>query len=1559
MMRTAEQTALTTRAMKAFPDASSKLPDTQRALFLTFCEEVVAQLRTPYVARHGAENIPAKLLGLFELFHQRTEEEINATATHLGGRAVVVRSNMEDQPFVINTVRLLVNTMGGQYEGGFNAILQVTRDEEGRVIAIGEGPRESVVQIEAEGISRDHTGEVESRLRGNLRLARAMVGDFVDMTAEIDRIAARFERLSRRQPERSESWRETADFLRWLLSDNFVFMGVNDDEMKLGVERPDLADLWTPGEHDGWAEAAWGDLPIRVRKGSHESPIHRSGRVDEILVRVPNEAGGHRCDLIVRGLFTYRAVTQPSRNVPVLRRVLTQILQGDASLPGSWDYKGLANVFDSLPTEFLFTASAAEIARMVNRVRDAEREQEARVHVVQNLHGAKVTFALAAMPKSQYSDTLRQRIQRRLVRSTGSTYCDHGLFVGRFDTVLIHFYMTGARVLDEESVESLCEEVVHLTTPWEAKVYSALFKAHGESVADRLIARYGKAFEDQYVTHANAKQTVLDLMALEALSEERPVVARTFIDRKGRLRVRLCQRGHLMLTSMLPILADFGLVIRNQYADRVTPADGSATTIDTFRVQGAWGLDTDQILEHGEALCEGIEAVFAGKMESDNLNRLLLRSKLTWQEVDLLRTFKRHARQLGLNLSQERSREILLNHPNNAGRLVSYFHARFDPDYQGDREVAAEAAAEVLMDGLRRVRAHDEDLLIRSLYDLIKAALRTNFYQDKSAGHYISVKIDHDLVEWMPRPKLKYEVYVHHAEMEGVHLRGGKFARGGIRWSDRSDFRTEILGLADTQMVKNTIIVPEGAKGGFFMKQTISDWAERRRKADKLYTFLIRGLLDITDNIVDGKIVPPPRVVAYDDDDPYLVVAADKGTAHLSDTANGVSREYGFWLDDAFASGGSYGYDHKKVGITARGAWVCVRRHFKEMGLNPETTEFTAVGVGDTAGDVFGNGVIEYPTMKLKAAFNHRHIFLDPDPNAKKTYKERLRLFKAAKGWEDYDTSLLSEGGGIFDRHAKSIPLSPQVKKMLGVIQDEASADSVIRKILRMPVDLLWNGGIGTYFKASHETHRQADDASNDACRVNADELRCKAVGEGGNLGFTQAGRIEYGLKGGRLNTDAVDNSGGVDMSDHEVNLKILLSPLVAAGELEMEARNSLIEALTDEIADQVLSNNDTNSRQMSLDRSRSVRDPVPFGRAIDWVCRESGLTREALRLPTDATITKRATAKQGLARPELAVIAAHVKMRVYKSLLESDTSSLPDFDGRVLRYFPKRVYDRFSDKISGHMLHKAIGLTVSLNDVMGDNGASFFPTLIELTNRQPIDILSAAIRVSEGLKLGELREALESSGAPLDACYDAWKHVSRGLRRLLASSLAPGQPEIDDKQLVAITEVLKTISRSRSKAITGASDKAVNLLVKRRVPKALAVRCVSMGSLTLAREIAAVQARTGDSIRNAVVRYLAVGNASRVLGAIKTLESRPAKGRWDPMAMGILRNRYYGLLQALVDKVELGPELRLSVDRVAHQIYWNQLKSQADALDAILGEAPDLGALMVAEDRVQAFLIL
>ena len=1106
-------------------------------LFSDFCRAVEPQLRTPFIQRNADRGLEESLRGAYRVAGKRAEDEIIVDIEMIGDEHYTLRTCMRDQSFIVDTTRLLVETFGGRWESGFNVILRATRDENGELVSVGgEGyPLDSLLQIEIDGISEDQLELFEGQLRRNLKLARGMALDFEEMLTTLDSIAESFDRMALREPEKAEQHREAAAFLKWLATDNFIFMGIKTGTTKLGFETDESQALFPTETSQHWPAAAWGGLPIRVRKSGIESPVHRSGRIDEILVSVPGLEGGNA--VLISGMFTYRAITVPSRHVPVLRRLLEEVLEADHAIPGSWRYKGLANAFDSLPSEFLFTASREQVEGVISRILDAEAERSARVHLSIEEESSK-GFALVAMPKCQYSEGVIRSIERELKAATGATYLDQGAFVGRYGTVLVHFFLTGVSPLGEEVEAALRETIITHATPWARLVEFAIAEAHGCELAEQLHSRYRTAFEPLFMQRVPAERAAEDILIIERLDEREGLMADLFVDNRGRLTLRLFQLRNAPLSDLLPVLDNFGLKVQDQFSDFVAPLDGADVTIDSFRLIGDAG---EAIARKGE-IVDALEAVFEGHIEDDQLNRLVYSVGLPWQEVDLIRAHLGYARQRGVIYGKARCADILTAHPELVKGLVELFHAKFNPERDSGRKKAIETATGVIEDGLRLVRDHDEDRLFRAIFEQLQASTRTNFFRTDRVEHYISFKMDHKLLPSEVDSGLRFEIYVHHALVEGCHLRGGKVARGGLRWSDREDFRIEVLGLVRTQMVKNVLIVPVGAKGGFRLKQTIPDWATRRAAADTLYKIFIRGLLDVTCNYVGGKILSPKNVVIHDEKDPYLVVAADKGTAHLSDTANALSIEYGHWLGDAFASGGSHGYDHKVVGITARGGWECVRRHFAEMGLDPRSDEFTCVGIGDPAGDVFGNGVVEHSTMRLIAAFNHKHIFVDPNPDAKVSYKERERLFRNCQGWEHYNTDLISEGGGVFERSAKTIPVSEELGKILGVLKTELPPDTVIRLLIRAQVDLFWNGGIGTYVKASWETNRDADDAANDNLRVNGNELRCRVVGEGGNLGFTHAGRVEFAQNGGRLNNDATDNSGGVDMSDHEVNLKILLA---------------------------------------------------------------------------------------------------------------------------------------------------------------------------------------------------------------------------------------------------------------------------------------------------------------------------------------------------------------------------------------------------------------------------------
>ncbi|NOY25990.1 MAG: NAD-glutamate dehydrogenase, partial [Oligoflexia bacterium] len=865
-------------------------------VFQDFVTASARQLRAPYLDRHSNTQTAAELSDTLTSALDYTGP-VPKTHYTLTGNSLRLWIVMPDQPFIVDTIRLALRTQGWEYVTGFDLMVPILRDESGHIEQVGKEDAllESLTYLEAEVPDPDRVDAGVAELQRSLQLCQAMVGDYHRMTELVDGIAHRFAHLADQQPADSVDLREMSEFLLWLLSDNFVFMGTRSGDSALGVDSAGSQSLWDGvSVSNGWANDD--ASPVQVRKGTQESRLHRSGRVDEIRIQIPTDGDGAPLHLLIQGLFTYRAVTQPSRHIPWLRRMLSRILAEQDSQPGSYRYKGIANVFDSLPTEFLFTGSPDEVTNIIERVLESEQQQDARAQVVQRPND-DMTFALVAMPKGRWSESLRARLQAVLVQATGATYADHGVFMGRFDTMLVHFYLTGSRTLTVAETDALHDRLVLLATPWTARLYQRIEERDGASRAAEIVFRYGEAFDADYQRYCTASQSLRDIEHLEALSEQKPISADLFVDPQGRINLRVFQYHDVLLSDMLPVLDDFGLIVIDQYANEVDVKDYHPMTLDTFRLKGVWGMEDEDVIARGPMLIDGLEAVFDHLIEDDLLNRVLLRAAIPWQAVDMLRAYLGYARQLGLTYTLARIRELLLAQPAMVHMLWDLFQARFDPSASSqDRSKSYSTLSDGFVDALRSVDDHDQDMVFRTLFNLIDSSLRTNFYRPDRQGWYLSFKVDCAKVWHMPRPRMQYEIYVHHRVVEGLHLRGGPIARGGIRWSDRSDYRQEILDLVNTQMIKNVLIVPEGSKGGFFMKKSVADRAERRRRADNMYEVLIRGVLDLTDNIVDGTVVHPPHVVCLDGEDPYLVVAADKGTAHLSDRANAVSNDYGFWL---------------------------------------------------------------------------------------------------------------------------------------------------------------------------------------------------------------------------------------------------------------------------------------------------------------------------------------------------------------------------------------------------------------------------------------------------------------------------------------------------------------------------------------------------------------------------------------------------------------------------------------------------------------------------------------
>ncbi|MCO4744992.1 MAG: NAD-glutamate dehydrogenase [Proteobacteria bacterium] len=1536
---------------------TGELSGDERDLFRAFVDETISGLRGPFLAHHPADEVLAHLESAFRFTLQR-DLSGPKVAIRPAGKGAVTLACMVDQPFIVDTIRLFLRNNAAEYWGGFNLTFQATRDESGKLIAVGadDGLAESIVLLEADAGSLLDDGESKVKsLTGHLTLARALVSDFRPMTRIVERWSQKYESLADRHPVKGDPLRETAQFLQWLLADNFVFMGLDVGEDRFGIQGVKSAFL---GDSDGEWPTPHEGTTIQVRKSRHESPVHRAGRIDEILISPPDDSGVE--PLFIRGMFTYRAVTQPCRHVPILRRVLAGILDETKAKAGSYRYKGIANVFDSLPTEFLLTATREAIAETVDLVFEAEHQQDVGVSFLKT--GPFTAFCLVAMPKSQYTDELRRDVETDITASLDATYCDHGLFVGRYDTVLLHYFLTGVSFPSDDDLQELTERIRGQATPWSARLWSTLAKRFDDATADRLAETYGRAFPDEWVRTTSADRAVRDIEMLERLSSDARLVADVYEDRNRTITLNLYEQQDVYLTDLLPVLDNFGLVVIESNATRVE-SRGGRLYIDTFKIMGAKGVPRTEFRERGPLLVDAIEAVFAKQVENDGLNQLVLASGLTWKEVDVLRGFANYSRQLQDKVSPTRAREIMLTHPIMCITLVELFRARFDPDFEGSREQAVNKCRQAVVDELRLIRAHDEDLLFSTLASLIHGTVRTNAYRTDLPFHYLSFKYDSSAIDEMGDKRAMFEIYVHQKDVEGVHLRFGKIARGGLRWSDRHDYRTEVFGLAATQVVKNVVIVPIGAKGGFLLKNASADYGIRRQEADHHYKTFIRGLLDVTDNVVNDKIVPPPRVVRHDPDDPYLVVAADKGTAHLSDTANALAVERGFWLGDAFASGGSNGYDHKGMGITARGAWVLVNRHFAELGVDPYSQEFTVAGIGDMSGDVFGNGLIETPHARLIAAFNHMHIFLDPDPDTAAAAAERNRLFEAGRaggGWAGYNEELISEGGGVFDIRAKSVPLSPQAQKLLGLSLDEAPPEVVVNAILKMDVDLLWNGGIGTYMKASTETHGDADDRSNDAVRIDGNQIRAKILGEGGNLGVTQRGRIEAAQHGLRLNTDFIDNSAGVDLSDHEVNLKILLDRVVARGELDVDGRNAMLRKVADKVADLVLANNDAQGRQITRDIERSKRNIFAFGRAISFVERHLGVRRKVLRLPSENEINRRAETGAGLTRPELAVLSSWVKQYVFRELCAGEPKALPGYDELLLGYFPDKLVETYEADVRSHQLADEIAMTQATTRIVSDGGVTLIPMMIETTGRGVQAVASAYLKAQVLSRTEEVRSSLQElrSTINLVELSNAWVQVDDGTRQVAAYWLSAGQRIPTDDEMTSMAPAAESVYELQAREVTRRNKQVLKRLSASGIPPEVGARVLQSRYLNTALMVWAEAKRNDMELPDMAVRNLAVGRASGLQAILDDLAERPASGRWDPIALRILFHRFSVLLRDAVNVSGNGVSAK-TVDALEAKLKRGALKDVRRQVDELMAgqTEPSVATLLVAEERVRGLL--
>jgi glutamate dehydrogenase len=1447
----------------------------------------------------------------------------------------------DDMPFLIDSIGMELNEHGFAVHVIIHPVIQVRRDDSGSLLEVlphgaeAEGTlAESVIHAEvARQTDPAELERIETQLARVIDEVRAAVTDWRAMRDKALDIVA--ELGTDPPPLDEDEIAETREFLVWLEDHNFVFLGYRDYE--LTGEGAELALSAVPGSGLGIlrqgddGSRGFANLPPAVRtralepylvnltKANSRATVHRPSFLDYVGLKRFDAAGMVVGERRFLGLFTHTAYHASPHEIPILRRKVDAVLQRAAFPADSHDEKALVEILESYPRDELFQISVDDLHRIAIGILHLGARQRVRLFFRRDTFDRFIS-CLVFVPRDRFNTENRRRIEGILRRATNATSIDYTTRVSESVLVRLHYlaYVEPGELpaIDEHETETL---LVAATRSWGDDLEEALLDEYGEERGAALFRRYGEAFPAAYRADWVPRSALADIARIEELDQPDDLSLRLYRPLEaphGALRAKVFRAGPpLALSDLLPLFEDMGVQVADERPYAIHPREQESVWIYDFGLtyQGEEELETDRVRDTFQ---DAFVRAWRGDVESDGYNRLVLRAGLSWRETTVLRAIGRYLRQAGTTFSDRYVEQALVSHPQLARLLLDLVLARFDPD-QADEAHAAELTEEISSE-IDAVESLDQDRILRSFLDVVCATLRTNFFQraaDGSRKTYLSFKLDPEQLSWLPLPRPRYEIFVYSPRTEGVHLRGGKVARGGIRWSDRrEDFRTEVLGLMKAQMVKNAVIVPVGAKGGFVLKRPPpgDDRDALLAEVETCYRTFINGLLDLTDNIAGDEIEPPPNVLRYDEEDTYLVVAADKGTATLSDVANGVAAEHGFWLGDAFASGGSSGYDHKRMGITARGAWESVKRHFRELGHDVKEQDFTVVGVGDMSGDVFGNGMLLSRHIRLIGAFDHRHVFLDPEPDAERSWEERRRLFKLERSsWDDYDRELISEGGGVFSRSAKSIPLSLQVRAALDLRGEALPPNDLIKAMLAAPVDLLWNGGIGTYVKASSEVHADAGDKSNDAVRVDASELRCRVVGEGGNLGLTQRARIEYALRGGRINNDAIDNSGGVDCSDREVNIKVLLDQVVADGDLTRKQRDELLVSMTGTVGELVLKDNREQTETLSLSEEHASGMVDVHMRFLDALEHSRKLDRELEALPSDEQLAERNRDGGGMTRPELAVALAYSKIHMYGELLDSDLPEDPHLRAELDRYFPAPLPQRFSDQIHAHRLRREIIATQVINNMEHGGGITFAFRLHEESGAPVSEIArayAAARDIFDMRKQWAEIEALDNQVAAevqLKMLLEGRRLVERGSRWLLAHRSRP----LDIGATVNFFSPGAAALQDAMMRLLGSSDVEplmvhADELEQAGVPPGLAQRVAGLATMFSTFDIVEVATDAELPVEEVAAVHFRIGERLELHWLRDRIVALPRDDRWRALARAALRDDLYSLHRGLTAEV-------------------------------------------------------
>ncbi|MCZ4372648.1 NAD-glutamate dehydrogenase [Vibrio diazotrophicus] len=1531
---TARETLMPVLLEKVYQLIQDKLEQKQQPLVTQLAQHLFSNVSQDDLAERNESDLYGAVVSLWHHICEKKSDDysvrvFNPTVSRHGWESThtIVEIVVPDGPFHVDSIKMALSRLDLTAHLMLNGPTQIDRDDKGAIKSInnGEGPLQSLFHIEVDRLSnKAEMKTLQDELLEILLDTALVVKDWKPMVNKLDQVISQLEANVDRLPE-SDRFQETMAFLRWLGDHNFTFMGYKEYDL-VEIEgdttlRPtEEAGLGLFSQSDRVRSVKLSEFSDSARleakkaylliltKGNKQSRIHRPAYTDYIGIKKFDENGKVVGEHRFTGLYTSAVYNQAVQSIPLIREKVERILSASRYRVGSYAYKALHNILENYPRDELLQATEEELLEVGMGVVQMQDRDLLRLFVRKDPFG-RFFSCMVYVTKERYNTELRRQTQRIFKQYFGCEQeVEFTTYFSESPLARTHYIVRVDNNNMDVNVKKIEQNLMEASTTWDDRLSEAIVANCGESKGLPLSKQYLHAFPRSYKEDVMPASAVADIERLEALNEENKLGMLFYRpqeetkDSKA-VRLKLYHRDEpIHLSDVMPMLENLGLRVIGESPYEVIKSNGQVYWILDFSMLHKSENQVD-LREARDRFQQAFAAIWYGDLESDGFNRLVLGASLTGREVSILRAYARYMRQVGFPFSQQYIEDTLSHYPDVAKGLVDLFVRRFDPKHKGAQKGQTELINKIT-EQLDHVESLDDDRIIRRYMEMILATYRTNYYQldeDKQPKPWLALKMKPKEIPEIPAPVPAFEIFVYAPDIEGVHLRGGKVARGGLRWSDRQeDFRTEILGLVKAQQVKNTVIVPVGAKGGFVCKKQYlyNTRDEIFAEGQRCYKRFIRALLDVTDNIVEGDLVAPVSVVRHDEDDPYLVVAADKGTATFSDLANSVSAEYNFWLGDAFASGGSNGYDHKAMGITAKGGWESVKRHFREIGIDCQTTDFTAVGVGDMAGDVFGNGMLLSKHIRLQCAFNHLHIFIDPTPDAASSWEERNRLFNLPRSsWEDYNPKLISKGGGIFSRKAKSITLTPEIQKMLGTKKGSVAPNELIKMILCMEVDLLWNGGIGTYVKSSRETHTDVGDRANDALRIDGRDLNAKIVGEGGNLGMTQLGRVEYALKGGRVNTDFVDNVGGVDCSDNEVNIKIFLNGLVANGDMTIKQRNQVLESMEDEVGAIVIEDAYVQSESISVTEQQGVAVVKEQIRFIHQLEKAGHLDRALEYIPDDETLLEREKLGQGLTRPELSVLVAYGKM-VLKDELACEEIANDEFHAQqLMQYFPTELRRNYSQHMQNHPLRAEIIATALANQMVNEMGCNFVTRLQEETGSNAVDITNAYAAAREIYKLGSVLEEVRKLDNKADALtqYEVMFHVRRTLRRLSRWLLRnrPGKQSVRD--LIELYKAdVEAIANKLDDVLVAEEVEEHNVMAKAWIDKGIEPKLANyvarLSSLHSVLDISTVAKEKQRTVEQTAKLYFNLGDRLSLHWFLKQINNQATDNNWQVLARAAFR---------------------------------------------------------------------